>query len=244
MTQLMNKCRHPAACYECLRTHYVHYAMTDPENFPLKCFWPGCDRTVRDVQMRRLTRSAREMRTYYQNEMQVRIRRKEQERMAGMARQRRHENLLASIAEQKEQRQEEENRRQAEEQRKRLQKIRLRNFTVAQPCPECAASNAVCVGCLDAQVCFNCKNRFAVNHMPKDEIVSIVEALGDVLVNCPACGILIAKDGGCDLVTCTCAELFDFSEEKKRFDSEKKPSAYWRPRKRDWSSGTPRWVFH
>ena len=45
--------------------------------------------------------------------------------------------------------------------------------------------------------------------MPKKEIVSIVEAMGDALVSCPACGVLIAKDGGCDLVTCTCTELFD-----------------------------------
>ena len=151
MTRLMNNCQHPADCYDCLRTNYVQYAMTDPSNFPLKCFWPGCERTVRDIQMRRLTKSARDWRTYYQNEMEAKNRRKEQERLAGMARQKRHENLLASVAEQKEQCRE-------EEQRRKLQEIRVRNFTVVQPCPECAASNAVYLGCLDSQVCFNCIN--------------------------------------------------------------------------------------
>mmetsp|Transcript_20429 Transcript_20429/g.23567 ORF Transcript_20429/g.23567 Transcript_20429/m.23567 type:complete len:491 (-) Transcript_20429:103-1575(-) len=69
--RLMHKCDHPEACMSCLRTLYVDSLIhkdpkgDDVSDLPLKCFWPGCHRTLRDVQIRSLVRNTEEMKLCY-----------------------------------------------------------------------------------------------------------------------------------------------------------------------------------
>mmetsp|Transcript_50973 Transcript_50973/g.75633 ORF Transcript_50973/g.75633 Transcript_50973/m.75633 type:complete len:348 (-) Transcript_50973:116-1159(-) len=49
---LVKNCNHPpAACRECLREIYIHQAPQNVSNYPLRCYYPSCDRRVRETQL-------------------------------------------------------------------------------------------------------------------------------------------------------------------------------------------------
>ena len=192
MMRLMNKCNHPLACYDCLRTHYVDFQMKDLSNYPLQCCWPGCERVLRDVQMRRLTNKWQEMELFYRNQILAKERRKELESKAW-------------------ERQKEQNRFTA------AQRRRVVNFQALQYCSACSAPNRVFPSRRDDFHCQNCHQPALVDVISRDEVLDIVEALGDDMVNCPSCFVLIAKDGGCSHMNCSvCRTDFNFEEAQKR----------------------------
>eukprot|EP00558_Chaetoceros_sp_UNC1202_P013127 CAMPEP_0197240698 /NCGR_PEP_ID=MMETSP1429-20130617/6923_1 /TAXON_ID=49237 /ORGANISM="Chaetoceros sp., Strain UNC1202" /LENGTH=274 /DNA_ID=CAMNT_0042700389 /DNA_START=98 /DNA_END=919 /DNA_ORIENTATION=+ len=67
LVSLFRKCKHPPTCRECLREIYVNQAQEDVSNYPLRCFYPSCKRSVRGAQLIRhnLVRSDDELQRHY-----------------------------------------------------------------------------------------------------------------------------------------------------------------------------------
>lgn len=66
--RLLNQCVwHPEACISCLQQHYFDYTINSVTKFPVQCFYPGCDATLRDHQLKQLEPSDRELDVYYRN---------------------------------------------------------------------------------------------------------------------------------------------------------------------------------
>ena len=63
LVKLMKGCNHPSACAVCLREIYINQAQEDVRNYPLKCYYPTCDRIVTHVQLSNhdLCRSEKEL---------------------------------------------------------------------------------------------------------------------------------------------------------------------------------------
>jgi len=183
--RLMHKCQHPEACISCLRTHYITNNILqgdddgdDVSRFPLTCFWPGCNRHLRDVQIRRLANSSEELSAFYLMAQRVKNQRKEQT----------------------------------------LLQKQIMNFQTIQPCTHCTAPIALRPAYYNSKrplECSQCQTRQAVT-MTIHEIKSILEALGQFLVNCPKCYTPIYKDGGCDDMTCVCGNEFSFRAARRR----------------------------
>lgn len=204
--ELLSKCRHPRACFKCLQTHYVDYQMHSLENYPLRCFWPGCKGYLRDVHMRRLTHSnSAAMELFFDTESQAKGRRKsEMKEKIELAKQ------------------------------KRLEKQRIYNFLTLVDCLFCTekpipvyptrpefAINFVCGSCHQV----NPRTERVLSHK---EVESVVKAAGDALVNCPECSMLIIKSGGCNHMTCVCGFEFSFMDAKKSMDKGASVSPNWK----------------
>ncbi|CAB9517694.1 RING finger protein [Seminavis robusta] len=76
LVKVMKKFRHPFACYDCLRRHYVVNAQQNISNYPLQCFWPDCERILRDAQVQKFVETKEEMLTHYEMEAQAKALRK------------------------------------------------------------------------------------------------------------------------------------------------------------------------
>ena len=63
LMKLMNQCKHPCACFGCLRRYYVTTA--DRSCYPLKCFHPSCQKLLQDVQVKRLVKNTAELDRHY-----------------------------------------------------------------------------------------------------------------------------------------------------------------------------------
>jgi len=228
VVRLMHKCHHPEACMECLQTLYIQHGLFSHDNkndsdenndgnknhklFPLRCFWPGCERTLRDTQIRSLLRTNPDsekkkkmiMDRYYRLEDQAKQIRKEENRL----------------------------RREVEFQQQ-LNHRRVQNFRVVQKCSHCDQANVVYPGRSTTFVCVHgCSeqsnnpnqltNKANKEESPQQpitvlslsEVESIVETFGDSMVYCPACKELIVKQGGCDHMTCICGNEFSFTTEQ------------------------------
>eukprot|EP00977_Amphora_coffeiformis_P002437 scaffold456_cov171-Amphora_coffeaeformis.AAC.4 len=187
--RVMHKCTHPSACVDCLRKYYIDHELDGAAaNFPFQCFWPGCTRTLRDVHFRQLARSQQEMQSYYQR--------------VCIARNNRRQVKLQEVERLR---------------RERYQKHRIKNFKVFQQCNVCGTSRPVYPARQDYFTCATCDEQCFVDVMSLEEIMSIVAAVGDFLVYCPTCERLIAKDGGCDHMTCLCGNEFSFRRAQIEF---------------------------
>ena len=184
--RLMHKCNHPSACRSCLRAYYIHHGLKDVSNFPLRCFWPGCNKILRDAQIQPLTQlSSRnhEMHQFYHQQAAARDIKREKVRLA-----------LESVR------------------HRQLQERHVRKFMVLQSCPDCTESTLVFPARQSTYSCRICKfPRRRVDVMSLEDIQSLVYTVGERLVNCPACSALIVKDGGCHRMTCLCGEEFSFT---------------------------------
>jgi len=193
VVQLLSKCRHPRACFKCLRIHYVKHAMRDPGNYPLKCFWPGCTRDLHTVQMQQLTQnSGEEMAVFFHNQAEARNLRQEAKQ---------EEQRIALRA--------------------RLPGTRMNNLKTLQYCPNCLDATPVYpYRPTKTVVCKGCYQKNDIDVMSREDVKCIVEAAGDYLVNCPDCSRLILKDGGCDHMTCVCEHQFSFDRAKYAMDGQ------------------------
>jgi len=63
LMKLMKRCKHPCACFGCLRRYYVTTA--DRSRYPLKCFHPSCQKLLQDVQVNRLVNNTAELDRHY-----------------------------------------------------------------------------------------------------------------------------------------------------------------------------------
>ena len=190
LVRVMNKCRHPLACHDCLRLQYVVYAQQSVRNYPLKCFWPECGRLLRDVQVRRFVQGNRELERHYELEEYARYFRKQE-----------HARLLQKQA------------------HTMLQHRRVRNLKTVFACPACGHSNAIRPFGGETSTCNECSRVLVMDTISREEIMSVLEAVGDMLVNCPACSAIIVREDGCDHMTCVCEREFSFNEEKRKLDN-------------------------
>jgi len=71
VVKLMKNCRHPLACQDCLHQRYIVEAQMHSSNYPLKCFWPACERVLRDTQMRMITQDATELQQHFKKEQRA-----------------------------------------------------------------------------------------------------------------------------------------------------------------------------
>ena len=71
LNKLFHGCQHPSACKECLHSHYIEHAMHDISNFPLKCFWPTCSRSLRTVQLQGFAKHTDEIDRFHQKEAEA-----------------------------------------------------------------------------------------------------------------------------------------------------------------------------
>ena len=188
VVRMMHKCSHPAACRDCLQTYYLDQQMKDVSLFPLRCFWPGCDRTLRDVQIRHLCQGRNDdiLYLYYHNECRARDYRREEARL-----------------------------RLEVEHYANLQERRVQHFHCQQGCPECGQVQTVYPAQTDRYKC--CGQERPIDVISLSEIRTLIHEVGDWLVHCPNCQTLILKDGGCHRMECiVCMEKFDFREALKR----------------------------
>ena len=151
----MNKCHHPQACYERLRLQYVVHAQEDAANYPLKCFWPGCERTLRDVQVRQFVENRHELEQHYEMEGRTT-----------------HQRTY--------QRKEEERRILEQRFRAMLLDRRVERLKVPYPCPECSTTNAVRPFGGTTSFCSNCPCLLVVDSVTREEIRSVVKAVGEL----------------------------------------------------------------
>ena len=80
--RLLHRCNHPSACMSCLWTLYIDHRLNEESpTFPLRCFWPECNRTLRDVQIRRLARNQKEIQLYYRQQSRARLRCREEKQL-------------------------------------------------------------------------------------------------------------------------------------------------------------------
>ena len=63
--KLMKKCHHASACLSCLRDRYIIQAQKDVSNYPLHCFDPQCNRTVRGPQIQAIAHCPKEVTQHY-----------------------------------------------------------------------------------------------------------------------------------------------------------------------------------
>jgi hypothetical protein len=82
LVRVMKACRsHPSACYDCLRQHYVINTQGEEpspnNNYPLRCFWPGCGRVLRDTQIRTLVKSEEEMGRHFHMAKEAKVLRRQ-----------------------------------------------------------------------------------------------------------------------------------------------------------------------
>ena len=196
--RLFHKCNHPHACRSCLRTHYITNNMKarDTSNFPLKCFWPGCEKRLRDAQVRRFVDNQNELHSFYI--------------LNTTAKQIRKDRMQARLD---------------RIYRRTLQERRVMNFKTLQNCSVCETSNPVQPSIRTHFVCVKCKSREPIIVVTRKEVESIVEAVGDFLVNCPECERLICKEGGCDHMKCICDHEFLFSAAQNALRRYIKPSS-------------------
>mmetsp|Transcript_36563 Transcript_36563/g.41714 ORF Transcript_36563/g.41714 Transcript_36563/m.41714 type:complete len:346 (-) Transcript_36563:36-1073(-) len=199
--RLFHKCNHPQACLSCLRTYYIdhHIQTRDSSKFPLTCFWPGCHRKLRNAQIRHLVKNQDEMNLYHVLNNSYKRRRK-------AANQKRLKSIFRQV----------------------LQQRRVLNFKTLQDCIVCATPSSVHPSRTLSFVCVQCQTQQNVTVISPKEVKSIVEAVGDFLVNCPTCEQLICKDGGCDYMTCVCGENFSFDTAHTKFGKHV-----------NWSSSSP-----
>ena len=206
LVRVLNKCCHPQACFECLRMQYIVQSQKSHENYPVKCFWPGCDRRLRDVHIQRFVKRPCELARHYELEWTAKGRR-------AVHRHRIQEKVAA------ERRQKQEKAARAVLQRRRAERLKTR-----YPCPSCATENVICifVECEATPLCMNCSQSLELDTISQQEILSVLEAVGDDLVNCPSCSAILVKEGGCDHMTCVCEAEFSFHDARHVLDAGRK----------------------
>lgn len=69
--------------------------------------------------------------------------------------------------------------------------------------------------CCNREHCFKCKTKDFHNGRSCDENTATLDGS---IVNCPSCGISIAKGDGCNSITCVCGKQFSWSMEKENQD--------------------------
>lgn len=178
---LIQKCSHPRACFDCLRTHYVKYEMENATSFPLRCFWPGCNRVLRDTQIRRLVKKDSEMQRFY--------------RQQRLARETRHMDVKRVLD---------------RGIQKRKQDRQANNFKATQSCGQCNETVVVYPCRSSEYMCSHCRYIGKVDVITAEEVRSIVASVGENLVFCPSCHNAIIKNGGCNHMVCLCGATFDF----------------------------------
>jgi transcription elongation factor Elf1 len=196
LIQLMKKCNHPRACYDCLRKHYVLNARAGITGYPLRCFWPGCDRCVRDVQLRRLVTSEEEMTAHYARASMRKQYVSCQKKEFNKIRQQRVEARIRRVQERK------------------LNVRRAQRLWTRVECRHCGHPYGVPLVARDPRKHCRCPEcgQFCDVPLPSfDETMSILSSFGADLVNCPHCCTCIVKDGGCNQMTCSvCKSDFYF----------------------------------
>ena len=67
LASVIKKCSscHPSACFDCLRRQYIVEAQKSHTSYPLKCFWPACDRVLRETQVQKFALNDSEMEAHY-----------------------------------------------------------------------------------------------------------------------------------------------------------------------------------
>lgn len=193
LIRLMKKCRcHPSACKECLREMYIVHSLSDHSKYPLKCFWPGCDRPLRDVQVKKFAFNQKDVEKYYRFEAQG--------KSIASSEKRRHISLLAAM--------------------RQFPLYNYQTVQSCPNCQH-GVSVRPYQSLTDAETqicCVICSTTFAVDKLPRSELASIFTALGDGLAgSCPRCCAFFVKDGGCDQMTCVCGREFSFLEQRSRF---------------------------
>ena len=63
--RVMKKCQHPLACEDCLRETFVVQAQKNIWNYPLKCFYPSCNKLIGKTQIELFTRTEEELKRHY-----------------------------------------------------------------------------------------------------------------------------------------------------------------------------------
>merc|ERR1712013_560443 len=188
----MKQCScHPSACKECLRATYISHSLHDPNTYldrayPLRCFWPGCERPLGDVQVKKITQSREDIENYYNFVARKKIQRMEEGKWLSDRANRAREHL--------------------------------NKFRTIQNCPSCGHPNTVRpyrnISDADTKVCcLKCSEMFEVQKLPRKEILSVLDAMGDEIAACPSCGAFFVKDGGCDHMTCVCGKEFSFLQQ-------------------------------
>jgi hypothetical protein len=208
LVPLFAGCKHPPACRSCLYTHYISISMDNPSNFPLTCFWPNCQRYLRDTQVQRFIENPNDLQRFYFQEAASKQIKRESRKQTKDARQ--------------------YHTRQC----RRAQKLK-----VLQPCPRCDQITPVCPGNPASSFsCQSCGFQGAITVMTPHDVKSLIYApldsltlrreayvdartMGDLLVNCPSCCTLIQKNGGCTEMCCAiCHTDFNFVKAKRCMD--------------------------
>jgi hypothetical protein len=193
LVRLMKNCRHPQACYDCLRTHYILNAQRGITPYPLQCYWPGCHRILCTVQVQKLVQTENELHQHYLRQNEPKRLKRERNKAKRM--------FL-------------ENKELLERRAKRL----VTHFA----CTGCHQSTVMPLRRLKQRLwCRWCGPTLQSKtaRLQQNELQQLLLSVGDNLINCPNCLICLVKEGGCDQMTCICGARFRFDQVRQVLDT-------------------------
>jgi len=196
--KLTKKCRHPSACFGCLRRRCIFDAQKDISQYPLTCFGPGCGAGLNDTHIEPFIDNIKERSAHHRMARRARgIRKAEQRSEPDRA-------MEAKIL--------------------RTFDSECIEFLLKcerlSTCPGCSQDVPVKLHQSQASCGGDLCDPYSDVGLTIAEI-GLVTAFGAApFSRCPSCHYVVFKGEGCDEMTCFCGREFSFKKYERRFRYE------------------------